>query len=192
MSDHPQPEHIALWVLDPGSAELPTEARRHLDSDCTECASTAGILEALLRETREALMAQPPEELTDRLRTLVGSRAGDSVLVARLIQDTAELAGVRGEAAGARYLLFASEGYDLAVRIQPDRRAGSGDLRAHLHGPGADPMNGVRVRVLRDREVLAEGVTDELGEIHIPHFSNPPYFLELDRGPWTFRTPLIS
>jgi hypothetical protein len=180
---------LALWVLHAESAELDPGMGDHVAA-CLACAAAADALRRLAEETGPAL-TPIPKDLTRRIQALVNpGPAGDTAfLVARLIEDTRELAGVRGEADDGRFLLFEAAGHEIVIQMVPGT-GGFWEIRGQLHSPASASVDGVRVRALEGARILGECETGDGGEISM---SVPalPYRLELSRGALRIRTPEI-
>ncbi len=178
---HASVEEIALWILDAESDHLARAARRHLEEGCSLCSAVSASLRELETEVRRAVRANPSERVLARARALVREMAHREaeMLVAALIEDTALLSGVRGEAGEGRQLLFSVGDFDLDLRVRPARRGGRAEIRGQIHGPAAVSMERIDVRLLQGERLLARAETDSLGEFRIVRGPLPPFHLEL-------------
>ncbi len=192
-ADHPQPEVLADWALDPNSETVDAGARAHLESGCAICAQRVNEIRNLAEQTRRAIETGAPAAVVERAYGALQSTGLSDVeiLVASLVEDTRQLAGVRDEAVADRFLLFRAGAWDVQVRISPRDGDQKARILGHIEGPDDRSLEGLDVRVLHGERVLASCRTDDLGEFAVESRIPCPLFMELEGSRFLIRTPPV-
>jgi hypothetical protein len=191
--DHPPAEALALWALEPDSADLDETWRRHLEAGCAACRARAEELRRLDAALARALGTSAPAIVRERAYGVLRAEglSDTNILVASLIEDASALAGVRDETATERFLLYRAGPWDVQLRLAPRDGDRSGRILGHLEGPADRSVEGIEVRAVHGDRVLATAVTDDLGEFAMDSRTPSPLFLEIRSPDLLIRTPPV-
>jgi hypothetical protein len=151
--------------------------QNHLESGCKQCSKERGMWQRLQQVARRETAYAPSEGAVRtvnaafaNLSTSRSSRAKSQI--AQLLFDSFRspiLAGVRSSGSASQQLLYGAGDYRIDVRIEPQMDSEKVVLIGQVLN-SADPderLSAARVRLLKDRKILAESVTSEFGEFQI-------------------------
>ena len=173
---------IATWTdfirgLVDESARLAME--RHLACGCRKCRHTADLLHKVAAAARNDSQVQVPDDVLRCARAIFRLQQPEKVQIlpripARLLYDSFREplpAGVRTKQRLSRQTLYEAGDYSLALRLENER----GSSRVALVGQIQDRkepgkrLRGVPVLVASGKQVLAQAVSNSLGEFQLEY-----------------------
>jgi len=159
------------------SARLVME--RHLASGCRKCRHTADLLRELVTAARNDSQVQIPDYALRCARAIFLLQQPEKVQIlpripARLLYDSFREplpAGVRTQQRLSRQALYQAGDYTLALRLENERGSSRVALVGQIQNrkePGKR-LRGVPVLVASGKQVLAQAVTNSLGEFQLEY-----------------------
>jgi len=170
-------EEWADFVRGVAREEQKKEMQNHLDNGCKGCAKLFATWKRVHEAGRREASYQPPESVVRSVKgagVIHGLGKGWPVRspIAELLFDsmsTPVAAGVRSTAVSLRQLLYGVGEYRLDLRIEPQENSDKVALIGQvLNSAHPDQPIGVTSVVLkRGKKVLAESMTNQLGEFQL-------------------------
>ena len=188
MTEHPPLDVLAASALNALEGEAKSDWASHLSS-CEICRREIERLERLARLAATAMEADPPERVYQRALSIRSTR-NLPVVEAELIEDTALLVGVRGDALDGRVFLYRADEIDIHLQIVK-RDGGIANCLGQLHSSEGDGLSGAVVTVSSSGQELGRAITDELGEFHLSVHAAFPVHVDIEDSNRTIRTPPI-
>jgi hypothetical protein len=152
------------------SPETMAAMQRHLDLGCQGCAAILRVWQNVTRVTAEDIRFTPPEASERVVKSLVVAPPKTAQKVRLLFDSDLQMvaAGVRG-GDSTRQLLYQTDDYFIDLRLEPLGEGSAaclvGQILSRSKKGSAPPA--ISVWLLEESQLLAETVTNRLGEFHL-------------------------
>lgn len=170
-------EKWADFARDVVGAEEKKAMQSHIEGGCKECAKLLVTWKHVQDAARREAANQPPDNIVRTVKAMgaihgLGSGRPVTSPIAKLLFDSFRSplpAGVRSTAVNSRQLLYGVGDYRLDIRIEPQEDSDKVVLLGQiLNSSEPDRPIGVMSVVLKKgKRVLAESVTNQLGEFQL-------------------------
>ncbi len=168
-------EQLLDFIQGRADTEVADAIRAHVDSGCSRCRANLDWLSKIVQLTATDDSVDPPEWVFHRAVRLfheLGPKRKPGMierLVAALAFDSwasLQPAVVRQSGAAPRQCLYRAEQWELDLQFEPGEIPDTIDLTGQILKAGGTGREAAHrpVRLVREDAVVAEAVTDELGE----------------------------
>jgi hypothetical protein len=186
----PTREQLAEFAAKDLDASAFAFVEEHLTTGCPECRREVAWLLELRRLAAPGALEDPPPWVVRRAATIPGDIRDGRLArfvgaVATLVFDTLRDPlphGARAAGAAGRQMLFRVREYDVDVRVDAKGSALYRVSGQVLPGPerGLDEVTGVGVALVNENRVVAETLTNEIGEFAFDSLDAGTYALSID------------